>query len=94
MYTPGMSRFLTITEARRQLLDLPEVVESEPVVITRHGKPAMVALSYAQYEALQETLEVLEDAELRGALRESLAQAERGERLSLAEARERLLREE
>ena len=80
-----MSKFLTITETRKQLLSLPEQLD-EPVIITKHGKPAMVALAYEQYESLMETLEVLSDPELMQALRLSLAQAQNAETISLDDA--------
>ncbi|MBD2773247.1 type II toxin-antitoxin system Phd/YefM family antitoxin [Iningainema tapete] len=43
-----MPKYLTITEARRQLLDLPDELKDEPVIITKHGKPVMAALSFEQ----------------------------------------------
>ncbi len=48
MYTFYMPKYLTITEARRQLLDLPDELKDEPVIITKHGKPVMAALSFEQ----------------------------------------------
>jgi antitoxin YefM len=39
-----MPRFLTITETRKQLLDLPDQLTDEPIIITKHGKPTMVSL--------------------------------------------------
>ena len=90
LYNLVMTRFLTISEARKQLLDMPETLQDEPVVITRHGKPVMAALSYEQFESLTEILELLNDAPLMADLRESMVQAKRGERLSLAEVRARL----
>lgn len=85
-----MTRFLTISEARKQFLELPETLSEQPVIITRHGKPVMAALSYEQFESLAETLDLLEDGTLMADLRASLAQAERGERVSLADVRARL----
>jgi antitoxin YefM len=85
-----MPRFLTITETRKQLLDLPNQLTDEPVIITKHGKPAMVALGYEQFESLMETLEVLSDPDLVATLRQSMAQAERGETISLDDAIGRL----
>lgn len=85
-----MTRFLTISEARKQLLELPEALQDETVVITRHGKPVMAALSYELFESLTETLDLLGDTALIGDLRESLVQAERGERVSLTDVRARL----
>jgi len=87
-----MTRFLTISEARKQLLEMPETLQDEPVVITRHGKPVMAALSYEQFESLTETLDLLSDPAFVTDLRESLKQAEGGERVSLADVRARLER--
>lgn len=87
-----MTRFLTISEARKQLLEMPDTLQDEPVVITRHGKPVMAAMSYEQFESVAETLELLGDPIFVADLRESLAQAERGERVSLADVRARLER--
>ncbi|MGR3277264.1 type II toxin-antitoxin system Phd/YefM family antitoxin [Acaryochloris marina NIES-2412] len=85
-----MPKFLTITETRKQLLNLPEQLTDEPVIITKHGKPAMVALGYEQFESIMETLEVLSDPELMNVLRQSLAQAEQGETVALEDAIARL----
>lgn len=87
-----MTRFLTISEARKQLLELPDTLQDEPVVITRHGKPVMAAMSYEQFESVAETLELLSDPAFMTELRESTAQAERGERVSLTDVRARLER--
>jgi antitoxin YefM len=85
-----MTRFLTITETRKQLLDLPDQLTDEPVIITKHGKPAMVALGYEQFESLMETLEVLSDPDLMTTLRQSMAQAQSEETISLDDAIARL----
>ena len=81
-----MPRFLTITETRRQLLDLPEQLTDEPIIITKHGKPTMVAIGYEQFESLIETLEVLSDSDLMAKLHQSMAQAQKGETISLEDA--------
>ncbi|MBW4633773.1 MAG: type II toxin-antitoxin system Phd/YefM family antitoxin [Iphinoe sp. HA4291-MV1] len=74
-----MPKYLTITEAQQQLLNLPDELKDEPVIITKHGKPVMAALSFDQFESLMETLSVLSDHEFIHQLQESIAQAERGE---------------
>ncbi|MEH2389260.1 MAG: type II toxin-antitoxin system Phd/YefM family antitoxin [Nostoc sp.] len=66
-----MPKYLSITEARRQLLDLPDELKDEPVIITKHGKPVMAALSFDQFESLLETLAILSDREFAHQLRES-----------------------
>lgn len=81
-----MTRYLTITETRRQLLDLPDQLNDEPLIITKHGKPAMVALGYEQFESLMETLEVLSDPDLMPTLRQSMTQADQGQTISLDDA--------
>jgi antitoxin YefM len=85
-----MTRFLTITETRKQLLDLPDQLNDEPLIITKHGKPAMVALGYEQFESLMETLEVLSDPDLMATLRQSMTQANQGQTISLDDAIARL----
>jgi antitoxin YefM len=85
-----MSKYLTITEARRQLLDLPDELNDEPVIITKHGKPVMAALSFEQYESLLETLSILSDRNFANQLQESITQAERGETISWEEAKAKL----
>ncbi|WP_299402480.1 type II toxin-antitoxin system Phd/YefM family antitoxin [Acaryochloris sp. IP29b_bin.148] len=85
-----MPKFLTITETRKQLLNLPEQLSDEPVIITKHGKPAMVALAYEQFESLMETLDVLSDSDLMDALRQSVSQAQKGETIALEDAIARL----
>jgi antitoxin YefM len=85
-----MPRFLTITETRKQLLDLPDQLKDEPVIITKHGKPAMVALDYEQFESLMETIEVLSDSDFMTALNQSVAQVEKGETITLEDAIARL----
>ncbi|GAX39311.1 putative prevent-host-death family protein [Tolypothrix sp. NIES-4075] len=85
-----MSKYLTITEARRQLLDLPDELNDEPVIIIKHGKPVMAALSFEQYESLLETLSILSDRNFANQLQESITQAERGEIISWEEAKAKL----
>ena len=69
---------MTITEARKQLLGLPEELEDEPIVITKHGKPVMVTMSYDQMESLLETLEILQDRNFSSQLAAGIEQAEQG----------------
>ena len=68
-----MAKTVPFSEARARLTDLVDEVEQkhEHVIITRNGRPAVVVLSTDEYDALQETLEVLEDEETTEALRRS-----------------------
>ncbi len=68
-----MAKIVPFTEARARLTYLIDEVEQkhEHVVITRNGRPAVVVLATDEYEALQETLEILDDEEALAALRRS-----------------------
>jgi prevent-host-death family protein len=84
---------LTISEARKALLDLPEKLARTPeraVTITRRGQPVLAILPWEFYESLVETLEILGDPEMVTALRESLEDLKRGRVVSHAEAKKRL----
>ena len=77
-----MTKTLTITEARSQLLELAEQLNRPPatetVTVTKRGKPVLAVLSHEFYESLVETLEVLADATLTQALRRSLKEVRTG----------------
>lgn len=80
------------TEARARLTELLDEVNErhEHVVITRNGRPAGVVLANDEYEALVETLEVLEDDDALEALRESEADVKAGRVHALDEVRREL----
>jgi antitoxin YefM len=94
LYTKAkaMARTVPFTEARARLTELLDHVEArhEHVVITRSGRPAAVVLSTDEYEALQETLEILEDEDTLAALRESERDVRAGRLTSLDEVRREL----
>ena len=84
---------LTISQARKALLDLPEKLARTPdraVTITRRGQPVLAILPWEFDESIVETLEVLGDPEMVTALRESLEDIKRGSVVSHAEAKKRL----
>ncbi len=65
-----MAKTIPFSEARARLTALLDEVEQkhEHVVITRNGRPAVVVLATEEYEALHETLEILDDEETMKAL--------------------------
>ncbi len=89
MYNSRMSKIVPFTEARSHLSDLLDDVERhhEHVVISRRGRPVAVLLSTSDWEAIEETLEVLEDADLLAALRESEDDVRAGRLTTLSEVR-------
>ena len=92
LYTSSVARTIPFTEARARLTELLDEVNErhEHVVITRNGRPAGVMLSSDEYEALAETLDVLEDDEALEALRESEADVRAGRVYALDEVRREL----
>ncbi|BAU63500.1 hypothetical protein STA3757_08650 [Stanieria sp. NIES-3757] len=85
-----MAKYLTITEARKQLLGLPDELTDEPIIITKHGKPVMVTISYEQMESLLETLEILGDKEFSSQLAAGIQQDRAGKTVSWEEAKNKL----
>lgn len=84
---------LTITQARKALLELPERLQKSPdkaLEITKRGRPVLAVLPWELYESLVESLEVLSDPEMANALRESLEDIKRGRVMTHQEARKRL----
>jgi len=85
-----MTKYLTMSEAQQKFLELPNELIDEPVIITTNGQPVMAAISYDQLTSLLETLDILADSEFTEKLRESMAQAVRGETVSWEEAKIKL----
>jgi antitoxin YefM len=70
-----------VTEMREKLSEVIDAVVStgEEWVITRHGKPLAVVLSYDEYESLIETVNILSDHETMDAIREGMSDLTSGE---------------
>ena len=70
-----MAKTLPISEVKARLPELVTGVEEreEEVVVTRNGRPAAVLVSYAEFERLKETLDVLSDPDLMRQIEESRA---------------------
>lgn len=84
---------LTISEARRGLLDLPRKLgrgRERTATITRHGRPVLAIMTWDLYESIVETLDVLSDPEMAVALRESLEDLTHGRLVNHEEAGKRL----
>ena len=72
---------VTFTDFRKNLSAYLDRVDddSDAVVVTRHNKPAVAVLSLRDYSSLMETAYLLRSPANAKELRESIAQAERGE---------------
>ncbi|MBZ8183292.1 type II toxin-antitoxin system Phd/YefM family antitoxin [Oscillatoria salina IIICB1] len=85
-----MAKYLTIAEAQEQLPELPNELASEPAIITKDGKPVIVALSLSQFQSLLETVEILSDREFMTQLQLGIQQANAGETISLEDLKAEL----
>lgn len=87
-----MARIVPFTEARAKLTELLDEVEArhEHLVITRKGRPAAVVVSPEEWDAIEETLEVLQDEGALADLRKSEEDVKAGRLLSLDEVRREL----
>jgi PHD/YefM family antitoxin component YafN of YafNO toxin-antitoxin module len=84
---------LSITDARKAFLDLPEQLAKDPehaLSVTRHGAPVLAVLPWELYESLVETLEALGDPDLMAVFRASLKDVAKGRLLSHQEVKRRL----
>jgi prevent-host-death family protein len=87
-----MAKTVPVRELRNDLSSLLDDVSDrrDHVLVTRNGAPAAVLVPIDEYEALEETAEVLSDADALAALETGLAEIERGETITLAELRSEL----
>ncbi len=75
-----MSKFMTITQARKNLYALVDEVEHPgvTVAITHNGIPKVVVMSFEEYEGWQETMEIMADPELDKDLTEAMKEMRAG----------------
>jgi prevent-host-death family protein len=85
---------MPIIEARNRLTALPEELEREreigAVAVTRRGKPVLAVMSWDLYESIVETMEILGDEEMTGALRKSIREVAKGKTIPWERAKRRL----
>jgi prevent-host-death family protein len=87
-----MARIIPFTDARARLTELLDDVEArhEHVVITRKGRPAAVIVSPEEWDAIGETLDVLQDEQTLADLHESAKDVKAGRLFSLDDVRREL----
>ena len=83
---------LTTVDARRKLTKLPEELGAEPatVAVTRRGKPVLAIMTWEDYQAILETLEILSDDETVERLRRSIKEVKEGKLITWQQAKARL----
>ncbi|MGH2784895.1 MAG: type II toxin-antitoxin system Phd/YefM family antitoxin [Actinomycetota bacterium] len=87
-----MAKTVPLSEARAHLSELMDELERrhEHVIITRKGRPVAVLLPSAEYDAIEETIEILNDEDILSALKESEADVRAGRLTSLKSLRREL----
>lgn len=88
-YTSHMSKTVPVREFRTHLADLLDEVADrrEHVTVTRRGRPAAVLVPVDEYEALEETAEMLSDEDTLAAIRRGLDDLAAGDVVPLDEVR-------
>lgn len=88
-YTPGHVEDRACSGVRTHLADLLDDVAGrrEHVTVTRHGRPAAVLVPVDDYEALEETAEILSDEGTLDAIRRGLDNLGSDDVVSLDEVR-------
>ena len=83
---------LSMIDARKELTRLPRRLEHEAatVAVTRYGQPVLAIMTWEDYEALLETLEILGDDTAMAALRRSAQDVRQGRTILWREAKARL----
>jgi antitoxin YefM len=82
-----MAKTIPVREFRSNLAEvLSDVADRrDHVVVTRNGRPAAALVPIDEYEALEETAEILSDAETLSALEAGLDELARGETIELSD---------
>lgn len=80
-----MLEAISITESRKNFLPLIDRVEYElyRFMVTKHGKPVAVVISYEEYSRMVETLRLIEDRELAREIKHGSAEVEQGNLMAL-----------
>jgi len=91
-YTFAMAKTVPVRELRSNLSKLLSDVADrrDHVLVTRNGKPAAVLVPIDEYEALEETAEILSDPEAVAALEAGLAELSQDETVTLGDLRREL----
>ena len=82
-----MLEAIPITQVRRDFLPLIDRVNGElyRFMMTKHGKPVAVILSYEEYSRMVETLRLIEDRKLTQEIKQGLMEVEEGELIPLTD---------
>lgn len=84
-----MAKTVPVRELRSNLSSLLDDISDrrDHVLVTRNGTPAAALIPIDEYEALEETADLLSDSDALSALEAGLAEIDRGETITLTELR-------
>lgn len=79
--TMSASEQMPLADVKNRLSEVVDRLEREHgrVIITKHGHPAAIVMSVEDLESLEETLDIMDSAELLADIRQSLAEVAAGE---------------
>lgn len=88
----GFMEIIPITEAKARIAELADRVarEHDHFTITRNGRADVMLISVAEYESMQETLEILSDSDTLADLRQSREDFRSGETFDADQVRAEL----
>ena len=79
-----MLKTVKISAARRQLTSMHKTLRvDETIVVTNRDKRVLALMRWEKYDAIRETLAILEDEDLLKQLRRSIKEAEAGKLIPL-----------
>ncbi|UCE97303.1 MAG: type II toxin-antitoxin system Phd/YefM family antitoxin [Dehalococcoidia bacterium] len=83
-----MLEAFSVTSTRKAFLPLIERVENESYhfMVTKHGKPVAVIVSYEEYSRMVETLQLIEDRGLVREIQEGAVEAEHDDTIALLDS--------
>lgn len=84
-----MPKVVPVREFRTKLSELLSDVADrrDHVLVTRHGKPAAALVPIDEYEALEETAEILSDAATLDAIEAGMSELAQGDTIALDDLR-------
>ena len=83
-----MLEAFSVTDTRREFLPLIDRIEDESYqfMVTKHGKPVAVIISYEEYSRMVDTLRLIEDRELAHEIQQGSVEAEEGNTVHLPDS--------
>ena len=92
VYTPFMAKHVPVREFRSRLSELLDDVADrrDHILVTRNGRPAAALVPIDEYQALEETAEILSNPGAIAAIEVGLAELNRGDTVTLDELRNEL----